>query len=149
MTTPVYLKVSKTIHHPLDKVWETVALEFGDVAKYNPEIKTSRFDPGQRRGIGTIRHCDFKNSGYIKEEIIEWTDRQSFKLRCKESSVPLAHLESLFHFEAGNNQTTTVTQEFWYRMKAPLGWMSGIMKKKMKATLINGLNGLENYLNQK
>ncbi len=147
MGKPVYLKVSKTFKHPLEKVWETVALGFGNVSLYNPEIKSSKYDSEQKEGVGTRRHCNFPKSGYIKEEITEWEDQKYFKLKFTESSVPMAHLESRFNFQE-NNGETTLTQEFWYRMKAPMGWLSGLMKGKMKSTLENGLNGLENYLNQ-
>ncbi|MEQ9304576.1 MAG: SRPBCC family protein [Marinoscillum sp.] len=147
MRRPIYLKVSKSINQPLSKVWETVALGFGNVADYNPEIKHSKFDSEQKEGVGTRRHCDFQKSGFIKEEITEWTDKKSFKLKFTETSVPMAFLESQFSFKE-EGKTTIVTQEFWYRMKAPLGWLSGSMKGKMKSTLENGLNGLEAYLNR-
>lgn len=149
MGKPVYLKVEKRINQPLEKVWETVAVNFGHVAEYNPELKASRFDSEQRNGVGTRRHCDFPKKGHIKEEIIEWNEGASFKIRFVESSVPLAFLESKFNFSS-DGEATTVTQEFWYRMKAPMGWLSGMMKGKMKSTLENGLDGLEKYLhNQK
>ena len=145
MKKPIYLKVKKLIDQPLEKVWETVAIGFGNVSDYNPEIKTSRFDSEQKEGIGTRRHCNFKKKGYIKEEIIEWNPRHSIKLKFIESSVPIGFLESKFSFEDSDGKTL-VTQEFWYRMKAPIGWLSGLMKTQMKATLDSGLNGLDNYL---
>ncbi len=146
MGKPVYLQVKKQIPHPLQKVWETVALGFGNVADYNPEIKASRFETEQREGVGTQRHCDFNPKGYIKEEIIEWEDQKSFKLKFIETSVPMGFLESKFTFQQeGDN--TLITQEFWYRMKPPMGWLSGLMKGKMMATLESGLNGLEKHLN--
>ena len=147
MGKPIYLKVTKAINQPLDKVWETVALGFGNVSAYNPEIKASKFDSERKEGVGTKRHCDFQKSGYIKEEIIEWDEKRAFKLKFTESSVPMAHLESKFNFEEKQGKTI-LTQEFWYRMKAPMGWLSSLMKGKMESTLKNGLNGLENYLNQ-
>jgi hypothetical protein len=147
MSKPIYIKVEKTINHPLDKVWETVAIGFGHVSKYNPEIKESRFDSESKSGVGTRRHCDFSQKGYIKEEITEWKDKEFFKLKFIETSVPMAFLESKFTFN-GDNAKTTLTQEFWYRMKFPFGWLSGLMKGKMKSTLENGLNGLNNYLEQ-
>lgn len=145
MGKPIYLKVEKTIDQSLEVVWNTVANGFGEVSKYNPEIRNSRFDSDQTSGVGTKRHCDFASGGYIKEEITEWTDGQSFKLKFTESSVPMAFLESKFTFAVQGSQTQVV-QEFWYRMKAPMGWLSGLMKGKMKATLEKGLNGLEGYL---
>ena len=148
MGKPIYLKVEKTIDQPLEQVWETVALGFPNVSDYNPEIKSSHLDSSIRQGIGTIRHCDFPKKGYIKEKIIEWEDSKFFKLTFIESSVPMAMLQSKFSFETQNG-STKITQEFWYRMKAPMGWMSVLMKGKMKATLENGLNGLEAFFEKK
>jgi hypothetical protein len=147
MRKPIYLKVDKTIDQSLDKVWETVAIGFGHVSKYYPEIKDSRFDSERKSGVGTRRHCDFPQKGYIKEEIIEWKEKEYFKLKFIETSVPMAFLESKFSFQGDNNKTT-ITQEFWYRMKFPFGWLSGLMKGKMKSTLEKGLTGLDNYLKQ-
>lgn len=141
MASPVYLKVEKEINQPLDKVWEKVALGFGNVADYNPALKSSHFDSDLKVGVGTRRHCDFPKSGYIKEEIIEWNPKESFKLKLIESSVPMGFMESKFIFH-DENDTTRIEQEFWYRMKAPMGWLSGMMKGKMKKTLVDGLNGL-------
>ena len=58
----------------------------------------------------------------------------------------MAFLESQFHFKEAEGKTI-ITQEFWYRLKAPMGWLSGLMKGKMKSTLEGGLIGLEKYLN--
>ncbi len=145
MGKPIYLKVEKTLNQPLEKVWEVVALEFGNVSNYNPEIKTSRFDSDKKSGVGTQRHCDFPKKGFIKEEIIDWKDKESFELKFIESSVPLAILRSKFSFKE-DKENTKLIQELWYRMKSPMGWLSGLMKGKMKKTLENGLNGLEKYL---
>jgi len=146
MGKPIYVKVEKNISKPLEQVWNKVALGFGNVSDYNPAIKASRFESDKKSGVGTIRHCDFVSKGYIKEEIFEWNDKQSFKLRFIESSVPMGFMESKFSFQE-NGAGTSITQEFWYRMKAPMGWLSGLMKGKMRKTLVDGLNGLEEHLN--
>lgn len=145
MAKSVYLKVEKIINCPLEQVWNTVAIGFGNVSDYNPAIKSSQLDSKVKSGVGMKRHCDFETKGYIKEEIIEWADNDYFMLRFIESSVPMAVLESKFSFKTENGKTKII-QEFWYRMKAPIGWLSGLMKNKMHKTLIEGLNGLENYL---
>lgn len=148
MGKPIYLKVERTYNHPVDKVWETVALDFGNVADYNPAIKSSHFDSEVRSGIGTKRHCEFVGrGGHIKEEIIDWKDREYFELTFTESSMPMAVLKSKFHFRDVEGKTH-LEQEFWYRMKAPMGWMSSMMKGKMLQTLEGGLEGLEKLLNQ-
>ncbi len=147
MGKPTYIKVEKTISHPLEIVWETAAVGFGQVSLYNPEIKHSRLDSTQHYGVGARRHCEFIKKGFIKEEITEWDDKRSFKLIFIESSVPMKILESKFSFEPkGTN--TLVSQEFWFRLKSPMGWFSQMLQGKMRSTLHNGLNGLESYLNK-
>ncbi|RED97057.1 SRPBCC family protein [Marinoscillum furvescens] len=145
MSNPVHLQVSKTISAPLNKVWHTVALGFGNVADYNPAIASSHLESDTTSGVGMIRHCNFPKSGYIKEEIIDWQELKAFKLRFIESSVPMATLESKFTFEEEEG-ATRVVQDFWFRMKAPIGWLSPLMKGKMKQTLITGLEGLQKHL---
>lgn len=145
MGKPIYIKTEKLLHHSLDKVWKAVALGFGHVADYNPEIKASKFDSEKVKGVGTKRHCDTPDGGFLKEEIIEWEDRQYFKLKLVDTSFPMAVIESTFRFAPVGDQTR-VTQEFWYRMKAPMGWLSGVMKGRMLKTLESGLNGLDYYL---
>jgi len=145
MKDPIYIKVEKTINQPITTVWKTIAVSFGSVANYNPEIKTSNFDSEIKEGIGTKRHCNTKDGGFLKEEIIEWNSNKDFKLKLTESSFPMAMVESKFSFRE-NGDSTKITQEFWYRMKSPMGFLSGLMKGKMKKTLESGLNGLEEYL---
>ncbi|MBO3697452.1 SRPBCC family protein [Roseivirga sp. E12] len=149
MANPIYLKVVKTLDHPLDVVWNKVALNFGYVSEYNPAIQDSRYDSETKTGVGTKRYCKFAGKGgFIKEEIIDWQDNESFMLTFTETSAPMSVLKSKFHFKEINGKTELV-QEFWFRMKAPMGWMSRMMKGKMRAVLVDGLNGLELSLNSK
>jgi len=145
MSNPVYIKAAKIISHPLEKVWQTVAVGFGNVADYNPGIKASNFDSITKEGIGTRRHCDTKDGGYLKEEIIKWNESNFFKLKLIDTSFPISLIESKFSFSNEGNHTK-LTQEFWYRMKPPMGWLSGLMKGKMRKTLENGLEGLDYFL---
>jgi len=145
MRKPIYIKTNRLINQPIEKVWSEVALGFGNVANYNPEIKASKFETDQKEGIGTQRHCDTKDGGYLKERIIAWESQKFFKLELVSSSYPMSLIESKFSFERHDSQTMVV-QEFWYRMKPPMGWLSGLMKGKMTKTLNSGLEGLENYM---
>ncbi len=145
MGIPIYIKVEKEVYAPINRVWKQVAAEFGNVCHYNPEIKDSKLDTDTTQGVGTIRHCEPVGGGFLKEKIIEWKEMENFKLKVIETSFPMSIIESKFQFKSkGDN--TIVTQEFWYRMKFPLGWMSGLMKGKMRKTLIGGLDGLDYYL---
>ncbi len=146
MRKPVYVKVTRQLPFDLQQVWQAVALGFGKVADYNPEIKFSRYESERREGTSTIRHCDFQGGGFIKEEIVEWQQPDYFGLKMLTSSVPLKDLRSKFKFKKSPGGTLVV-QEFWYAFKPPLSIFQGLMKRKMTRTLENGLKGLETYLN--
>jgi polyketide cyclase/dehydrase/lipid transport protein len=144
MRKPIYIKVENIYNQPLNKVWGAIAIDFGNSSNYNPDIKSSYLESEISSGKGTIRHCDFHPKGYIKEEIIDWKDNEYFKLKMLDSSFPMSFFQSKFSF-SGNIETCVVTQEFWYRVKFPMGWISGLMKNKMTKALCDGLEGFEKY----
>ncbi len=148
MGKPIYIKVNKKYNHSSDKIWGAIAMDFGNSSSYNPDIKNSYLESDIKSGKGTKRHCDFHPKGYIKEEIIDWKDNEYFELEMLDSSFPMGFFKSKFSF-SGNNETCEVTQEFWYRVKFPMGWISGLMKNKMKNALINGLDGFEKHFDSK
>ena len=57
----------------------------------------------------------------------------------------MSYFRSKFIFKEENGSTQLV-QEFWYRMAPPIGWMSVMMKGKMKKMLQGGLDGLDKHL---
>ena len=130
---------------PLKQVWKSVALNFGNVAEYNPAVDRSEFISDIRAGVGTKRLCHVDPKGFLKEEITQWEEGKSFELEVTETSFPMDRIVSLFTFTPSGNKTI-LQQDFWYRMKFPMGWMSRMMKKQMQKTLIEGLEGLDYYL---
>jgi len=126
-------------------VWSTVALNYGDVANYLPSVKASHFMGDKRACVGTQRHCDFQKKGWIEEEIIEWNEGESFKLKFLQSSMPMKMMESKFHFKEVDGKTE-MTQEFWFRMGGIMGFMSGMMKGSMTKMLNDGMDGLDQHL---
>ena len=145
---PIYIKVKKKYNQPLNKIWGVIAIEFGNSSNYNPDIKNSYLESEIKSGKGMKRHCDFYPKGYIKEEIIDWKDNEYFELEMLDSSFPMGFFKSKFSF-SGNSETCEVTQEFWYRVKFPMGWISVLLKTKMTKALHNGLDGFEKYFESK
>lgn len=146
MAKPIYIKVEKTFNHPKSKVWETVAVNFDGVSNYSPGVAKSNFIGEKKECIGTARHCDFPKKGWIEEQIIEWNEGVDFKVEKTASSMPMKFMESKFIFEDAGEGKTKMTQEFWYRMGGPMGFLSGMMKGKMTKMLNNGMEGLDKYL---
>ncbi|NNF58062.1 MAG: SRPBCC family protein [Rhodothermaceae bacterium] len=141
----IHLTADVTLDVPLERAWEVVALGFGDVAQYNPAIAASEFTSEQRAGVGTGRLCHVAPKGFLKEQITRWENQRFFELEVVDTSFPMHTVTSRFSFTP-LGERTRVKQDFWYRMKPPMGWLSGLMKKPMQKTLDEGLNGLAHYL---
>lgn len=147
MAKVAQLTTIKTFNHPIDKVWETVAVNYGQVYQYMPGVKASDFIGEMRACAGTQRHCDFDKKGWIKEEITDWKEKESFSLKMIDSSMPMKMMTSTFHFkEEGNN--TTLRQEFNFQMGGIMGLFTGMMKGKMQKMLDDGMKSLDQHLSK-
>lgn len=140
-----HLTADVLLNAPLEQAWEVIARGFGDVAQYNPAIAQSEFLSEQREGVGTGRLCHVDPKGYLKEQITKWEPQRFFELEVIDTSFPMHTVRSRFTFLPLGEQTR-IKQDFWYRMKAPMGWLSGLMKGQMQKTLDVGLSGLAHYL---
>lgn len=145
MKAPVHLRVERVIDAPLRKVWDTVAHGFGQVSAYNPAIRSSTLISSERSGVGCTRRCVPMEGGFLEERITEWEEQRRFKLILLASSFPMAVLESEFTFTPVDGGTR-VQQDLAYRMRAPMCWLSSLMKGRMRKTLVRGLDGLAVYL---
>lgn len=140
-----HIVAEATLNASLDEVWNLVALQYGHVARYNPAIASSEFTSRQTAGVGTERLCHVAPKGYLREAITKWEDQDFFELEVVDTSFPMHKIISRFTF-AEVGAKTHLRQDFWYRMKGPVGWASGMMKGRFLKTLNEGLEGLAYYL---
>lgn len=65
------------INRSKDVVWDILA-DYGNIQKFNPNIKSSHCTSQIANGLGATRQCELKPIGVIQERIIRWVEGRSY-----------------------------------------------------------------------
>ncbi|WP_137285645.1 SRPBCC family protein [Halorussus salinisoli] len=143
------VSVSRTIDAPIDDVW-SVLDDFGDVANYNPNIKTSGIVDGPDTGIGATRECRFYDGNRIEEQIVEYEPKEGYAVNFLDvGEFPLKTNVVEIDVESVDDSRSTVTMTANFTPKyGPVGWVMGqlVMKSKFEETFDEVLDGLATYV---
>ena len=64
------------INAPLEKVWRTLA-DLESVKFTNPLVKTVKIISPNKEGVGSARHCDFKDGKFVEERVTAFEPNKS------------------------------------------------------------------------
>lgn len=124
-------------------LWEMLALNFGHIARYSKDLKSSEYRSEHTTGIGTKRYCVMSNNGFMEEEVTQWKELESFGFQITNSSLPLKKgCSLLFTFHPINEEKISIVVEGKYRLKK-LGFLSPLLYPKMKQLIHNYLNDIQ------
>jgi carbon monoxide dehydrogenase subunit G len=109
------LQITRTIdiEAPIDAVWKTLA-KLDDVQNFIDSISRSVYNTDQKEGVGASRTCDVDGFGTIVEEMVEWTDGETFSFtieggpKMMKSALSKWRLERKSEFETTLHVTSTV-----------------------------------------
>ncbi len=100
------------VHAPKERVWAELA-DFGEIARWNPVIARSYLTSQQPTGVGAARHCDFRGSGYIEEQAVQWEEGRALGVEVTGSSLPLKEASIRFILRE-EDETTAVRVQLEY-----------------------------------
>ena len=141
--------VTREIDAPIEEVWRVLD-DFGGVANYNPNVKTSKVIDGPDSGTGATRECLFHDGGRIEEAIVEYESGRSYTVNFVdmgdfplEENVVEIGLESIDESRTAVTMTTNFTPKF-----GPIGWVMAkvMMKSRFRKTFEEVLAGLDSYV---
>lgn len=136
------------INAPKEKVWEILA-DFGNIAKFNLNLRSSHSTSKANGGIGATRHCDLAPMGSIEERIVDWVEGVGYSVDIYDGKGTPPFKTAIAHIkmsEAGKQ--TRVTMEMDYSIKfGPVGAaMDRIMiRSQFAKALPRLLQGLKIY----
>lgn len=119
--------VSKTVKAPVEKVFSIWNDEFGDIYKFNPNLKDSYLldDSPSNSGLGALRQCDLADGkNWIREKVISATQNKQIVIDIYEGTMPLKSAKATFDFVALPHGVTKVSMTMSF---IPKGGFLGLL----------------------
>lgn len=134
------------IKMPIEKVW-AILDDFGGVEKFSIGVEKSPIIGEKNSGLGAKRHCVFYDKTSVVEEIIEYDEKNSFKVVLTEHSMPMKAMYAGFRVEKVTDESCEVSMHMDFVVKfGLLGSLMGLMMRPvMKGVQKKLLSGLAYY----
>ncbi len=130
-----------------EAVWAVIS-RFMHIDEFAPQIKSVDALTDGEDGVGSKRRCNFDNGTSVVEEVTQWEEKQSYRVRLSEmTAMPLHEAYAELSVEPLENERARVKWGMDYRVKfGPFGWLLGqTMMKLMLGKILDGnLKGLAN-----
>ncbi len=128
-----------------EAVWAVIS-RFMHIDEFAPQIKSVDALTDGEDGVGSKRRCNFDNGTSVVEEVTQWEEKQSYRVRLSEmTAMPLNEMHAELSVEPLDSARTRVTWGMDYSVKyGPFGWLLGqtMMKLMMGKVLDGNLEGL-------
>lgn len=105
-----------------DRLWSVLA-ELTAVERYNPTVRAARIVGERAQGVGTIRECDLRPKGRLRERVTHWEEGQALGLEVAASDWPVTYMRWITRLSP-DGSGSAIDQQLDYGMKfGPLGWL--------------------------
>lgn len=126
-----------TIEASPQQVWNVLAIHFGNIAQFSPDIKKSDYLTEQQTGVGTTRHCVMRMGGQVQEQVTVWQEQQKFAFEIVGGNMPIAKGSGMtFELEevvADNDEFKTVLKaQGNFKLKKAFALLSFMMRPMMR-----------------
>lgn len=136
----------EVINNSLDKTWEVLFEQYGDICIHNPTMPTSKYIGNATKGaLHCSRHVTFDDKLFLEETITEVDEQKSFKVEAYNHNLPfLKDMSAIYELSSLAADKTEV------KMTSVVSTSPGFMIYLMKGQLGKGLKkhlfGLKYYL---
>ena len=96
------------INAPLESVWRTLA-DLESVKFTNPLVKTVKIISPNRDGIGSARHCDFKDGKFVEERVTACEPNKSISFELYKHQWPLVFMRWTSKVEKQGGATALIS----------------------------------------
>ena len=137
------------INAPKSEVWNLLA-DF-DNLDWAEGVKGAHYLDGQRGGVGTARHCDLTDGGYIVERITDWEEGNGFTYAIDDAKDPISTESYAIWRITGDESHSKLTFEVHYKLKdGVVGQAMNAMmaKKKFSNRIVDYLGEFKSYVEE-
>lgn len=133
--------VKRIVNAPVSDVWASWD-DFGDIARFNPNLKGSRLLSGSSEtGQGARRQCDMADGkNYLLERIVGYTPEKEMVVDIYDGTMPLKSAKATLRFVSTTANRTEVSMRMEFVPK--MGLLGKLMIPMMKPQFRKMLQGL-------
>ena len=130
----------------VEKVFRTLA-DLESVKFTNPLVKTVKIISPNKEGVGSARHCDFKDGKFVEERITAFEPNKSISFDLYKHQWPLVFMRWTNRLEKRGNNTLLVS-DTEYELKFGIAGKimnTLIMRRKFSQIIDDALGKLKRY----
>ena len=135
------------INAPLEKVWSTLA-DLESVKFTNPLVKAVKIIPPNKEGVGSARHCDFKDGKFVEERVTAFEPNKSISLDLYKHQWPLVFMRWTNRLEK-HMGTTLLISDTEYELKFGIAGKimnALVMRRKFSQIIGDALEKTKRYI---
>lgn len=134
------------INVSLEKTWEVLFNQYGDIHIHNPGMPTSNYLGNSTKGeLNSSRHCMFDDKLFVDEKITEVDPYKSFKVEVFNHNLPLLKEMSAIYELTSIDVNKTEVKMISFNATSP-GFMIYLIKGQLAKGLKMHLFGMKYYL---
>ncbi|MBI5139207.1 SRPBCC family protein [Candidatus Nomurabacteria bacterium] len=137
------------INAPVKKVWLVLAdLEL--VRFTNPLVMTVKIISPNKKGVGSARHCDFKDGKFVEERITAFEPNRLISFELYKHQWPLVFMRWTNKLEKHDDATLLISDTEYELKFGPLGKILNvlIMRRKFNQIIASALNDTKRYIEE-
>ncbi|MBL4838277.1 MAG: SRPBCC family protein [Kordiimonadaceae bacterium] len=97
------------ISEPIETVWDQIS-DLTGIQDWTKTVNSAHFHTDKQRGIGAGRTCDVKGFGKLVENVLEWSEGESYRLSLEGLPSFVKEASGGWRLEkAGDNRTIATT----------------------------------------
>ena len=138
------------INAPVEKVWQVLA-DLESVKFTNLLVKTVKIISPNKEGVGSARHCDFKDGKFVEERITAFEPNRLISFELYKHQWPLVFMRWTNKLEKRDGGTWLVSDTEYELKFGLLGRVLNtlIMRRKFYQIIEGALNETKIYVERK
>lgn len=145
------IEVERVLPFSAEKVWATVAEDYGKIAESHPRILRSEYEAGSLKGeLGAQRMCAFNDKGtqVLHEKITDW-DPENMRvvnriLEAKKFPVDEDNSRGIYQVTPIDANSSKLNIRFEFRTTP--AFMAGMMKNSFSSLLADYMIAVEHHI---
>ena len=135
------------INAPVEKVWQTLA-NLESVKFTNALVKTVKIISPKKEGVGSARHCDFKDGKFVEERVTAFEPNKLISFELYKHQWPLVFMRWTNQLEKQWNTTLLVSNTEYELKFGVVGKIMDtlIMRRKFSHIIDDALGKLKKYV---